>query len=283
MMTLQEMRKALPKVTVAIAEPYNTPALEFALILKNEGHTPILCGDPERIRQAAKGMDIGDIKIQEKNAIKTAYAREAEALVNGSMDFYSFAEDVLTAERELNPRSAVAGVGLYETSARTLFITDPLCIPLPTLVEKVWMTEQVTKVAKSCGLEKPKIAALTAVEKVDPVHQQSTVDAATLAKMNSIGQLKGMLIDGPLALDLAMSSRAAEIKGINSPVAGAAEVLLAPDIESAQLMGSTLTLLAKANQGIALMGSMIPVGFAYVSDGAEARMNALAFAWHLRK
>lgn len=282
-MTLQEMRKALPKLTVAIAEPYNQPALEFALTLKNEGHTPILCGDPALIRQAAQGLDLGEIQIQDKSAIKVAYAREAEALVNGAMDFYSFAENVLTSERELNPRTAVAGVGLYETPSRTLFITDPLCIPLPTLVEKVWMAERVTKVAVACGIEKPKIAALTAVEKVDPVHQQSTVDAATLAKMNSIGQLKGMLLDGPLALDLAMSSRAAEIKGIKSPVAGAAEVLLAPDIESAQLMGSTLTLLAKARQGIALMGSTIPVGFAFVSDGAEARMNALAFAWHLRK
>ena len=131
--------------------------------------------------------------------------------------------------------------------------------------------------AKAVGIETPKVAPVCAVEVVNPA-MQATIDASILTKMNDRGQIKGCLIDGPLALDNALSEEAAKHKGISSPVAGKADILLMPNIEAGNIMYKTLSYTTNCKLGAILVGTSAPVVLTSRADSHESKMNAIALA-----
>ncbi|HBN07317.1 MAG TPA: phosphate butyryltransferase [Cyanobacteria bacterium UBA8530] len=252
--------KSEKKFKVAVSSPLNEPSRRFIDDLFEAGHSAF----PMSLE--------GSIEALEKE--------EVDFVVNGGTDSELFASSIAQWAKRKNPKAVSSGIAVFvrKNEERLLFVSDGAVNLEPGLVEKLSILENAVKVATACGLEKPYAAAIAAVEKVDPVHQPATVDAAVLAKMCQIGQIKKVVVDGPLALDIAMSMHAGEIKGINSPVAGNTDILLAPDLESARLMEETLIYCAGARVGRIILGGPSPIPFNHPFDSAESRLNSLSLA-----
>ncbi|HEY9766023.1 MAG TPA: phosphate acyltransferase [Chroococcales cyanobacterium] len=258
-MSFFEEKKIQKQLKVAVCLPLNEPARDFIRMLGAAGHTPLEKELPAALAMLEQG--------------------EVDFLVNGAVDCYRFAALVDGWAKKKNPKATSGEVSVFERkdSERLVFITDSAVHLRPSLPEKVALLESAAKLAKACGVAQPNAAGVAAVEKVDPF-QPATVEAAALAKMSQIGQLKGFTFDGPLALDLIMSSRAAEIKKVNSPVAGNSDILLAPDRETARLMEDALVYCGKAKVGRVILGGVRPVPFNPPADSAASRMNSLLLA-----
>jgi len=160
---------------------------------------------------------------------------------------------------------------------RLLFITDAAFNMYPQLKEKIDIINNAVTVAKAVGIEIPKVAPVCAVEVVNP-DMPATLDAAMLSKMSERGQIKGCIIDGPLALDNALSVEAAEHKGITGEVAGKADILLMPNIEAGNIMYKTLSYTTRSKSGAILVGTSAPVVLTSRNDSHETKMNAIALA-----
>ena len=154
-----------------------------------------------------------------------------------------------------------------------LFVTDAAMNTYPGLKEKVGILTNAVSFVKSLGVDTPKVAAICAVEVVNEA-MQATVDAAMLSKMNDRGQIKGCIVDGPLALDNALSVEAAEHKGIKSPVAGHADILLMPNIESGNVLYKALTYTTESKSGGVLLGAKAPVVVTSRADSLKAKSTA---------
>jgi phosphate acetyltransferase len=157
-----------------------------------------------------------------------------------------------------------------------LIITDAAVNIAPTFEEKIDITQNAIDLALALQLE-PRVAVLSAVEEVNP-HMQSTVDAALLAKMADRGQIRGGLVDGPFAFDNAINPEAARIKGITSPVAGRANVLVVPDIESGNMLAKNLTFMADADSAGIVLGARVPIILTSRADNLRARLASAALA-----
>ena len=158
---------------------------------------------------------------------------------------------------------------------KLLMITDGGFNLAPNLQEKIQILENAIQVAHALGNKLPKVAVLSAAETVNP-NLQSTVDAAIISKMNQRGQIKGCIVDGPLALDNAISEEAARIKGIDSPVAGKADILLFPNIESANMTAKGTTYFAHLRLAHATMGAKAPILIPSRNDTADSKLLTLA-------
>jgi len=171
-------------------------------------------------------------------------------------------------------------MGLFEVPGydRMIFVTDAGVNLAPDLAAKVEIVQNAIAVANRLGLEKPAVAMITAVETINYKSMPSTVDAAIIAKMNSTGQIKNAIIDGPLALDNAISERAAQIKGIKSPVAGKADILVQHNIETANVLYKILTYFAKARVASCVAGAHFPVILTSRTDSSDTRINSIALA-----
>jgi phosphate acetyltransferase len=167
-----------------------------------------------------------------------------------------------------------------------LFITDAAINIYPTLEDKVDILKNAIQLAHALNIPQPKVAILSAMETVNP-KIPGTIEAAALCKMADRGQITGAVIDGPLAFDNAISKEAALIKGIHSPVAGEADILLVPDLEAGNMLAKQLTYLGKADSAGIVLGARVPIILTSRADSAEARMAscavAAAFAHWLRK
>jgi phosphate acetyltransferase len=158
-----------------------------------------------------------------------------------------------------------------------LFITDAAINILPDLATKVDIVQNAIDLHRGLGLGEPRVAILAAVETVNP-KMPSTIDAAALCKMADRGQIKGGVLDGPLAMDNAISVEAARIKGIVSPVAGRAQILLAPDLEAGNMLAKNLSFLANADAAGIVLGARVPIILTSRADGARTRMASAAVA-----
>ncbi len=158
-----------------------------------------------------------------------------------------------------------------------LTISDVAVIPCPDLSQKMAMIKYVTNTAKALGVETPKVALIAPTEQVLP-KIQSTVDAAVLSKMNERGQLTGAVIDGPMALDVAVDKEAADIKKIRSVVAGDADCLIFPNLESGNVFYKTNSKLGGSRQGAVLMGAQVPSVLSSRGDNVETKLNSIALA-----
>jgi phosphate butyryltransferase len=249
----------------------------------------ILVGDGEKIREIAEaeGLDVSGFRvIEEKDPKKAALVAaslvrngEAHMLMKGLVDTASLLRAVLDKENGLRKGDLISHVGVFEIKGydRLLVVTDAAFTIAPTLKEKKAILENAVDFMHSLGVEVPKVAPVCAVEVVNDA-MPATLDAAMLSKMNERGQIKGCLVDGPLALDNAISIEAAEHKGIKGEVAGKADILLMPNIEAGNVLYKAFTYTADCRLGAILLGAKAPVILTSRADSFESKVNSMALA-----
>ncbi len=247
----------------------------------------ILVGDEFQINSIAQkeGFDIKNCKIiNEPDKIKAARLSvemvskgEANLVMKGLLGTADILKAVLDKEIGLRTGKILSHVAVLEVQGfdRLFLLTDGAMNIAPDLSQKAQIVQNAITVAKAMGNNKPKVAPLAAVELVNP-DMQPTLDAANLSKMADRGQIKDCIIDGPLALDNAVSLEAAEHKGIKSVVAGSADILLVPNIESGNVLYKSMVYFAKAKTAGIIAGAKAPVVLTSRSDTHEAKLYSIA-------
>lgn len=252
---------------------------------------PTLVGDKKLIDEVCKkdNLDENVFSIVD-NPVETAAVAQAVAIVKeGSADFLmkglcstdKFMHAILNKEKGLLPDKAVMShVAVIENPMyhKLMIVSDMAVIPAPDLSQKKAMTGYCVKVAKSMGIDMPKVAFLSCTEQMLP-KIQSCVDAALLAKMCDRGQIKGCIGDGPLALDVAISEEAVKIKKLQSPVAGDADILLFPNIEACNTFYKTNSQLCpNVHQAGMVVGAKVPCVLSSRADSIDTKLNSIAIA-----
>jgi phosphate acetyltransferase len=282
--------QALTPVATAVAHPCEETALEGALDAGAKGLiTPILVGPEPKIREVAAkgGHDLGSVRIvdarhsHESAAKAVALVRqgEAEVLMKGSLHTDELLGAVVARDTGLRTGRRISHVFIMDvpTYHKVLVITDAAINIAPTLEDKADICQNAIDLAISLGVERPKVAILAAVETVNS-KMQPTLDAAALCKMAERGQIKGGILDGPLAFDNAISSEAARVKGIKSEVAGDPDILLAPDLEAGNILAKQLSFLANADSAGLVLGARVPIILTSRADSVRARIASCAVA-----
>jgi phosphate acetyltransferase len=241
---------------------------------------PILVGAEGAIREMAEagGIDLAGFEILHAarpreavaEAIRLAREGRVEAIMKGSLPTEELIVPVISSSRGLRTERRVSHVHVMDvpTYPKPLFITDSMINILPGLSEKRDICQNVIDLAHWLGIPAPKVAVLAAVETINP-KMPTTIEAATLCKMAERGQITGGILDGPLTFDHAVSLRAAENTGIRSPVAGQADVLLVPDLESGNMIAKQLMYLTDALSAGIVLGARVPI--ALTSRGDDLR------------
>ena len=276
------------KVAVAVAQ--DKPVLE-AIKKATELNIAqaLLVGDKEKIQEIAKAIDLDlsnyeimDVKDPKKatlEAVKLVSSGHADMLMKGLIDTATFLRSILNKEVGLRTGKQMSHVAVFEIEGwdRLFFLTDVAFNTYPELKEKAAIINNAVSVAHACGIEKPKVGVVCPVEVVNP-NMPSTVDAALLAKMSDRGQFKGCTVDGPFALDNAISLEAANHKGVKGEVAGKSDILMLPNIETGNVMYKTLTYFAPCKNGCLLVGTSAPVILTSRADTFETKVNSIALA-----
>lgn len=223
-------------------------------------------------------VDTADAGEAARAAVELARRGEVDVLMKGSLHTDEFMRPIL-AEPSLHTTARMSQVVAIETPAvsRLIFVSDGAINIAPTLEEKRDITQNAIDVARVCGVEAPKVAILAAVETVSS-RLPATMDAAALAKMADRRQIVGGIVDGPLALDDAVSPEAARLKGIASPVAGYADILIAPDLEAANLLFKEIEYFAEGRCAEVVAGARIPIILTSRVDDAFTRVASMALA-----
>jgi phosphotransacetylase len=278
----------LPPVPTAVVHPCDVPSLAGAMLAARHGLVrPVLVGPAARIRAAAEGggFDLAGIEVIDtphshasaEAAVKLAAERRVAALMKGSLHTDELMGAALARDAGLRTERRVSHAFVMDAPLypRLLVITDAAINIAPDLEAKADIARNAITLCAAIGIDLPRIAILSAVETVTP-KMVSTLDAAALCKMADRGQIAGGILDGPLAFDNAVSEAAAKAKGIVSAVAGRADVLLVPDIESGNMLAKQLALLGGAESAGIVLGLRIPVALTSRSDNATARLASAA-------
>ena len=282
--------EGLAPVPTAVAHPCEASALAGAVEAAERNLiTPLLVGPAAKIAEtaAAAELDISNLEIfdvphSHASAAKAvALIREgkAEILMKGSLHTDELMSAIVSREGGLRTGRRISHVFIMDvpTYHKVLIVTDAAINIAPALEDKVDICQNAIDLAVSLGLEKPKVAILAAVETVTS-KMPATIDAAALCKMAERGQIKGGILDGPLAFDNAISSQAAETKGIKSPVAGDPDILLAPDLEAGNILAKQLTFLANADSAGMVLGAKVPVILTSRADSVRSRIASCGVA-----
>ncbi len=280
----------MPKLRTAVVHPVGKSALLGAIEATKEGLIePILIGPEQRIKDVASefGIEIDGIEIistqhsheSAKIAVDMARDGKASAIMKGKIHTDELMSAVVSREGGLRTGRRMSHVFAFDvpTYPRALFITDAAINIGPDLETKADIIRNVIDLAHLLGIETPRVAILSAVETVTSKFE-STLHAAALCKMADRGQIKGGLLDGPLAFDNAVSEESVRIKGIKSNVAGKAEVLVVPDVEAGNMLAKQLEYLAKAEGAGIVLGAKVPVVLPSRADDAVSRLAACALA-----
>jgi phosphotransacetylase len=279
---------ALPPAPTAVAHPCDASSLAGAMDAARMGViAPILVGPRGRIEAAAAaaGLDLGGVEIVDAehshdSAMKAvALVREgrAEMLMKGSLSTDELLGAVVRRDTGLRTARRLSHCFIMDVPGHPnpLIITDAAITIFPTLEDKVDITQNAIDLAHALGVAQPKVAILSAMEKVNP-KLGSTVEAAALCKMADRGQITGGLLDGPLALDNAISPEAARIKGITGPVAGHADILVAPDLEAGNMLAKSLGFLMNADSAGVVLGARVPITLTSRADSVQSRLASCA-------
>lgn len=287
---IEELVIKRPPGRIAVAAAHDDHVLQSIHQVCAKGYAqPILIGDKEKIFQIADQLQI-DVshmtiikELDERKcadiAVNLVNNSEADVLMKGMMQTADLLRPVLERDKGLRSSSLLSHVGLYEIAGynKLLYITDGGINIAPDLKQKVEIIRNAVAVAHALGLEMPKVAALAAVETVNPA-MQSTLDAAALSKMAQRGQIKGCLIDGPLAMDNAINTEAALHKNIISEVAGNADILLAPDIESGNILIKSMIFLYQARSCGIITGARVPMVVTSRAESSDAKYYSILLA-----
>lgn len=276
------------KISVAVAQDHEVlsavkHATELGIV------DPILVGDKEKIIEISKeiNFDLTNIEIiDEKDGAKgcriateLVSSGNAHILMKGLIDTGIIMKQVLDNEIGLRTGNVISHVAVFDvpTYHKIFFVTDAAMNIAPDLQQKKEILENAVVLAKSLDIDCPKVAVIAAKEKVSP-KMEATVHAKELADMNKRGEITGCLVDGPLALDNAVSKESAILKGIHSEVAGDADILLAPTIEAGNVLYKALTFLGNAKSAGLIIGTKAPIVLTSRADNEEAKLNSIALA-----
>ena len=283
---LMKMCKPLSPLRTAVICPQEKTALEGALLARDENLiTPILVGEQKAIEQTAKdaGFDISGLEIIDASDEKTAahmgvdlvVEGKAQALMKGFIHSDTYLAAVIRKENGLrtNHRTSHCFVMDIPNWPKPIIITDAALNVAPEVKHKISITQNAIQLARALGVKIPKVALLSATESPNPAIP-SSVEARSVAETD----FEGALVDGPFALDNAVSAEAAKLKGIDSPVAGDADILVVPSIEAGNIFFKALTFMAGAETAGLVVGAKAPVILTSRADSAEARIASCALA-----
>ncbi len=287
---LVEMTSHLEPVPTAVVHPVDRLSLEGAVRAAEATLIrPLLVGPEARIRAAAEagGLDIGACELVDVPHSHAAAARGVELvrcgraamLMKGSLHTDELMAEVVSRATGLRTERRISHVFVLDvpTYPRPLLITDAAINIYPGLMDKRDIVQNAIDLAHAMGVAQPRVAILSAVETVTP-KIASTMEAAALCKMAERGQIRGGILDGPLAFDNAISRQAATTKGIVSPVAGEADILVVPDLEAGNMVAKQLEYLADAAAAGVVVGARVPIVLTSRSDGLLARLASCAVA-----
>ena len=287
---LLDFCKPLPDTPTAVAHPCDESSLRAAVDAAAASLiAPILVGPRAKIEAVAKehGIDLGDIPIvdaehsHDSAAKAVALVREgkAEALMKGSLHTDELMGAVVNRETGLRTARRVSHCFVMDvpTYAETLIVTDAAVNIAPTMEDKVDIIQNAIDLAHALHFPEVRVAILSAMETVNP-KVPSTVEAGALCKMADRGQITGAILDGPLALDNAISLESVAIKKIESPVAGRANVLVVPDLEAGNMLAKSLTFLANADAAGIVLGARVPIILTSRADSVMTRLASCAIA-----
>ncbi len=278
-------------VAVAAAEDHEVLQAVADALERNLAHF-LLFGNQDKIANILRQIDdtlitndmvkiihADTASIASDLAVRAVSQKDADVLMKGHVSTAVILKSVLNKEFGLRTGNVLSHVALFEVPGyqSLKIVTDAAMNLAPDLNQKVQITNNAVSIARSIGIELPKVAAIAAVEVVNPA-MQATLDAAALTQMNQRGQIKNCLIDGPLALDNAVSLQAAEHKGIQSGVAGQADILLVPTIEVGNTLYKSLIYFAQAKVGAIIAGAKAPIVLTSRADTAESKLYSLALA-----
>jgi phosphate butyryltransferase len=250
---------------------------------------PILIGDSDKIIRTASEieLDLENIPlIHETDPVRTCQIavdlvrrNEAEILMKGLVSTAPLLKAVLNKQKGLRKRELLSHAALFEVPGypKLVTVTDAAINVEPGLKEKVHIIENAVEIYHRLGIKEPKVAALGPVETINS-KIQSTVDAGELKQMNLAGTISGCLVDGPLAMDVAVSKEAAEHKKIKGPVAGDADVLLVPDLDSGNILYKALVFLANSISAAVVMGARVPIVLTSRADPERSKLMSIALA-----
>jgi len=286
---LLALGEGMPAVRCAVVHPCDAESLSGAMDAARYGLiVPVLIGPEVRIRYLAKeaGIDLSGTEIIPVSFSHAAAEKAAEMAVNGEVEVLmkgSLHTDELLyavlAQPTLRTGRRMSHVFRFDVPLyrKPLLITDAALNIQPTLQEKVDIVQNAINFARMMGVKEPKVAILSAVETVS-AKIPSTLDAAALCKMAERGQITGGILDGPLAFDNAISAHAAEVKHISSAVAGDADILVVPDLESGNMLAKQLEYLAGATGAGLVLGARVPIALTSRADGPTTRVASALLA-----
>ncbi len=282
--------RPLGAIRMAVVHPCDDLSLSAALDARASGLIePVLIGPRARLEAVAKaaGLALDGIAIEDAAHSHAAAARAAElatqgkveALMKGSLHTDELMAAVLASSAGLRTKRRVSHCFLMQTPAypRPFIITDAAINIAPTLDDKADIIRNAIDLAHAIGVTEPRVAILAAVETVNP-RMPATLDAAALCKMADRGQITGGQLDGPLAFDNAVSAAAARTKGIDSPVAGQADILVVPDLESGNMLAKQLMYMGDAASAGIVLGAKVPVVLTSRADSHESRIASCGIA-----
>ena len=287
--------KNVPPLASAVAHPCDETSLRGALEAAEAGLiSPILVGPKNKIEGVAQtsSLDLAEAEIVDaphshaaaEKAVELVRTGKAELLMKGSLHTDELLTEVVKRETGIRTGRRISHVFVMDVPghSHTLFITDAAVNIAPDLDAKRDIIQNAIDLFAGLGLGVPKVAILSAVETVT-TSIPSTIEAAALCKMSDRGQITGGELDGPLAFDNAISPEAARIKGIKSPVAGQAQILVVPDLEAGNMLAKNLSFLSRADAAGIVLGARVPIILTSRADNVMTRMASCAVATLFRQ
>ena len=288
---LVEKVKNLPRTRVAVAageDPHTIEAVGRgvsedmidATLTGHETHIKEVASEYKIDPAIFKIIDTPNEKVAAAKAVELVNSGQADFLMKGLMGSATYMRAILDKEKGLlPPGKTLSHVTVLEVPSyhKLLVATDVAVLIAPDLKQKIAMISYAVDIAHRLGIEHPKVAILAAVEKVNP-KMNATMDAAILTQMNRRGQVKGCIVDGPLAMDLAVSEESKRIKGVESEVAGDADVLIFPDIEAGNIFYKACAYLANASLAAIVVGAKVPCVLTSRADSEDSKFYSIALA-----
>jgi len=287
---LHDMARRHSRRRLVLAAAHDAQALGAVIdAYNNDLIDGILIGDEQKMRDIAQkhDLDLGAFVVKDEPdnaraaamAVKMVREGEADILMKGNLGTSVLLKAVLNKEYGLRTGEQISHLALFELTAyhKLIGLTDAAMNIAPELSEKVSIVRNAIGYFHKLGIEKPRVAMLSAVETINPA-MKSSVDAGIIAKMGDRGQIRHCIIDGPLAFDNAVSKKSAELKGILSPVAGDADILVADDIDAANGLYKALIYFAGARCAAVILGAAAPIVLTSRADTDETKLNSIALA-----
>lgn len=285
-----EMAKAGSKRRMVVAAAEDEPVLKAVKnAMREQIIEPILVGDEKQIREIASLIDfpLDGIEIIDepkpalacKKAVAVIREKRAEILMKGLVGTADLLRAVLDKENGLRKGSVISHIAIFESPYyhKLFLVTDAAMNVAPELKDKVAIVENAVDACHRLGIETPKVAVLAAVEIINE-KMEATVHAGMLTMMNKRGQIKGCLIDGPFALDNAISKESCHHKKIETEVGGDADILVCPDIEAANVLYKCLNFLGGSESAAVIMGASVPIVLTSRADSEKSKLNSIALA-----